>query len=990
MRPTTPLRLFGARLLSALVAWTMTFGPITAAYGAATPLADVPIAAKVSAKPNIIYTLDDSGSMQYNFLPDYVTSTAASINVSLTRQGPISTKYRARTNSVAAIANISVGDWINVIGANQAEYNGFFQVISKPTGTTLEYEVGTVAATPITVAAGYGNIQIVTSAAYCRSGNGTTPCAQQSVSINQAGSVITGNTITRPSPITTGGLVTATLTNTATNLANVNPGDSILISQSGTAATKPGTTSDPYYGIFTVVAKPTSTTITYQITAVANTTPLTATGNKNLIFQNSTTFAAPPLHAADFNRLAYNPSVTYTAPKKADGTPLTNTGTDANGNYAYNSTQWATPSVDRDPYSAYETAAGVTPMWAASVKDDLSIKVAVQLYCNTDWPILVNEPNGPATALDAGDQNGQYQATKGAYCRINGTKYDVSASSGAPAAAADYNYPWSPSTGGLTGAQFFYRQNNNKILWCDSSSPYWPRNTSAGQITGCLGGTPVYTGGGVVTQQKCNRDSNVCNPTLALRNYTPSSCKTDPTAMYCTPGTGGSSSSTPGLGTGSLPECLACNCNTDYVQNTGHCSVNTGTVCVGNYGVLGGNASCPDTVSTGTLTSCTGGTPIYAKNTGPNCNTVLWDPYTNANIASGLTMLGDSNAAGKVCRHNNQSYTIAGVPSVGGLFSYPRTNAGDVDPANKAGGTTPFGYPLTQTGAFTTAVSSSCPAIGTTVQIPRHYYVVDTIQFCDNRIVTADVQWRGFGAGACQTRNDLAQYKEVKYGTFTRVDLFPSNTQAFPGNTNFAATSAGQYPKGTPANPSSRVWLAGTSPGPDNSESINYANWYAYYSTRLLAAKTTSATAFSYLTNVPPDPIGYRVGFHNLGEEPTGYGGGGTPIIWQNVADWDLTQRTAWYGKLFGVAVNNYKTPTLDAMLRIGNLIETGSSSGLPASINPLPAGTTTTSCSPTVRPTRSRRSPRRATRTRRCRARCRSPRATPSSRIRRTTSSTR
>ncbi len=82
MRPSTPLRLLGARLLSALVAWTMTFGPITAAYGAATPLADMPIAAKVSAKPNIVYTLDDSGSMQYNFLPDYVTSTAANIKVS--------------------------------------------------------------------------------------------------------------------------------------------------------------------------------------------------------------------------------------------------------------------------------------------------------------------------------------------------------------------------------------------------------------------------------------------------------------------------------------------------------------------------------------------------------------------------------------------------------------------------------------------------------------------------------------------------------------------------------------------------------------------------------------------------------------------------------------------------------------------------------------------------------------------------------------------
>ncbi|MFO1412486.1 MAG: PilC/PilY family type IV pilus protein [Burkholderiales bacterium] len=928
MRPTTPLRLFGARMLCALVAWTMSFGPITAAYGAATPLADVPIAAKVSAKPNIFYTLDDSGSMQYNFLPDYVTSTAASISLSsITRSGTTAT---ATGGGVTAI---SVGDWVNIIGATPAVYNGFYQVLTKPSSTQFTYTMASVPGSSASTAAGYSAIQVVTSAAYCRSGNGTTPCTQQPVNISSTGTAISTTSITRPGPISGGGAVTATATGTAANFLPLNTGDTVLI-QNSSAGGPPGNSSDPYYGVF-VITKTSATTFTYTINAVANTTPLSAAGGRQVVIQGGSTFAAPPLHAADFNRLAYNPAVTYTAPRKADGTPLTNTGTDSNGNYGYNALKWSTPSVDRDPYAAYETAAGVTPMWAATVKDDLGIKVAVPLYCNTDWPILVNEPNGPATALDAGDQNGQYQTTKGAWCRINGTAYDASVTSGAPAAVADYNYPWQSSSG-ANGPQYFYRQLSNKSLWCDNTSPYWPRST--GTITGCQGGTPIYTGG-TTNQQKCNKDSNVCNPTLALRTYNPASCKTDPPAMYCVPGTGGSGSGTPG--TGSLPECLACNCVADTPVNSGHCSINTGTVCTGTYGVLGGNAACPDVTTTGTLTGCSGGTPIYAKVGSPSCTTVLWDPYTNANVAAGTTLLADSNAAGVVCRHNNQSYTIAGVPSVGGLFSYPRTNLGDVAPANKAGGTTPFGYPLTQTGAFTTQITGSCPTVGTTVQIPRHYYVVDSIQFCDNRTVTADVQWRGFGAGACQSRNDLARYKEVKYGTFTRVDLFPTNALPFPGNANFAATGSGQYPKGTPANPSYRVWLASSNPGPDNSESINYANWYAYYSTRLLAAKTTSATAFSYLTNVPPDPIAYRVGFHNLGEEPTGYGGNGTPIIWQNVGDWDLAQRTAWYGKLFGVAVNNYKTPTLDAMLRIGNLVETGGAGGLPASINPLPGGAT-------------------------------------------------
>ena len=85
------------------------------------------------------------------------------------------------------------------------------------------------------------------------------------------------------------------------------------------------------------------------------------------------------------------------------------------------------------------------------------------------------------------------------------------------------------------------------------------------------------------------------------------------------------------------------------------------------------------------------------------------------------------------------------------------------------------------------------------------------------------------------------------------------------------------------------------------------------------------------LTPVAPEPVGYRVGFHKLGEEPVGFGGGGKPIIWLDVNDWDPTvaapnQLTAWYDKLFGISVSTFKTPTLGAMMRIGNLVETGGS----------------------------------------------------------------
>jgi Tfp pilus tip-associated adhesin PilY1 len=930
MRTTSQTWSLATRALCAVVAFTMTFSPL-AAFAAPTPLSDIPIAAKVSAKPNIVYTLDDSGSMQYNYLPDYAVNSAGNVNVGVVRilavtPPPSGTVYRARATA-AGLASVSVGDWVNIIGAAQPEYNGFVKVEHKNTATSIDYNIPGMPATPATIAINYPAIQVVTSAAYCRSGAAAGPCAAQAMNVNSVGTTYAATSITRPGPISNGGLVTATATGTAANFANLNTGDIVLITNSTTGVTKPGTSSDPYYGYF-VITKISSTQFTYQITAVANITPLSAGGARLIGDSGAANFAAPPMHAADFNRLAYNPLVTYNAPKKANGLPLTNTGTDANGNYASTLGLWTSASVDRDPFGSYEAV----KMWPTNPKDDLSIKVGVPLYCNTDWPILVNEPNGPATARDAGDVNGQYMPGSGAYCRINGTRYDASATSGAPAANADYNYPWQ-SSNGTNGPEFFYRVLTTKRLWCDSTSPWWPRS---GTILSCNGGTATTTTGPPVPQT-CVTRAKICNPTVASRTYIPPACKTDPPAMYCLPNIGGSDGNS--LGTGTLPECLACDCNADTNPTPPKwCSITNAACNV--------NSDCPDQPGATTITSCVTGNPVYQKVSSPSCTSLMFDPYTNANKAPSKTLLQDANDpnGGVVCRHNNLAYTQTGLPSAGGLFTYSRTNAGDVFAANKAGGTTPKGYALAQTGAFTTPVDNSCPAVGPTVQIPRHYYVIDWVQFCDNRDFTVNGQWRGFGAGTCQAANDLQRFKEVKYGQFLRVDLFPSNSAAFPG---FAANP--DFPPSPTPYPGGRQFLAGATPGPDNSEAINYANWYAYYSTRLLAAKSTSATAFSFLTPLAGEQPAYRVGFHNLGEEPVGFGGAGTPIVWLDVRDWDpttvvsagKTQIELWYEKLFGISVSTFKTPTLGAMLRVGNLFETGGAGGLPASINPLPATAT-------------------------------------------------
>jgi type IV pilus assembly protein PilY1 len=776
MLTANPPRRALRRSMARVLAWILVLGQLalpmsTFAQTVPPALADQPIAAKVSAKPNIVYTLDDSGSMQYNFLPDYVVSNSnvsAAIS-SLTRSGTTATA------TVPSTAALSTGDYVTIAGATQPEYNGVF-AITIIDATHFSYVISGAPVTPAT-----GAKTFTTGSTYCRAGNNIGPCTQT--------------------------------------------------------------------------------------------------------LQQNLNYTSPPFFASSFNRLTYNPNVTYLPPVKADGTPFTVAGsTDANGNYAYTAALWGSASVQRDAYGA---------MFATATKDNLSAKVSVPLYCNTTWPLDTTY----------GDANGEYLAGAGAWCRINGTAYDASALSGAPAVADDYNYPYSPTTG--TGAQYFYLQLGAKILYCDQTSPYYPRNAT---ITSCNGGTPVYS---AAQAQVCKQGGKICNPLPALRNFNQAGCTASMSAAqasaWCKPNTGGSDGASPGIG--EVPECSACTCKADTDNPNGNCrlaSTGTGGSGAGCSGPFDTPGVCPDWGST--ITSCTGGTPVYGL-ASATCNTVIWDPATNAPDVSGTRMVDDSNGNGYVCRHNNQTYAVGGVA---GLFKFPVPGAGDltqVYAANQA---------LGQLGKFTTAISSGCPAVGTTVAIPRHYYTVDSVQFCDQRITAANDQWRGFGTGVCQAKNDLTHYQNVKYGKFTRYGLYASSPKAFP---------------------SGRTWLAAVSPGPDNSESINYANWYAYYATRLNAAKTTSGIAFANLTNVPPDPVSYRVGFHNLGDEPVDQGGTDAPIKWVDVADWDLTQRTAWYSALYGIKVTNFKTPIMSAMVRIGNLFERGSSSGLDTTVvNPLPA----------------------------------------------------
>jgi type IV pilus assembly protein PilY1 len=579
-------------------------------------------------------------------------------------------------------------------------------------------------------------------------------------------------------------------------------------------------------------------------------------------------FNFPPFWAADFNHLTYDPNITYTAPKKYDGSSYS----DETAAFTTNFTK-----VQPDPFLA-----------PATFNQNLAVNVAVPVYCNTDWPLLKNDTATTSSLQrsDIGDAlYGEYSAGSGAWCRINGTKYDASITSGAPAAIDDYNYPWQ-NNAAPNGPQYFYRPLAKKTLWCDTTSPYRPRTAT---ITGCTGGVPVT---GAPVQQKCNQNAKTCEPVVANRVYTPAACGVVANQPnYCVPGLNGSDGFSPGTGT-VASECTACTCNKTYQPAGGKCSI-TNAACSGPFGVSGGDPACPD--QPGPITGCTGGTPIYAL-AGFSCTALMWDPGTNAPKVPNTTLLADSQNLGQVCRHNNQTYATGGAA---GLFKYPAPVAGypgDVSAADTA---------LGMKGTFRTSVAdATCTMnVGTTITIPRHYYKVDSVQFCDTPIGVNNDQWKGFGTGVCQNKNDFTTYKNVKYGQFHRVGLV-NDGRTFAYTDPFTGV------------PGTRTWAQ---------EMTNYSNWYAYYRTRVLAAKTTSAIAFSYLDQT------WRVGLHTLSTPATN---------WVDVNDWMPglgQQRDKWYTKLFAVTIPPAQTPTLDALLRVGELFKTGA--GGAGSLPAMPEG---------------------------------------------------
>ncbi|HVY04484.1 MAG TPA: PilC/PilY family type IV pilus protein [Burkholderiales bacterium] len=177
---------------------------------------------------------------------------------------------------------------------------------------------------------------------------------------------------------------------------------------------------------------------------------------------------------------------------------------------------------------------------------------------------------------------------------------------------------------------------------------------------------------------------------------------------------------------------------------------------------------------------------------------------------------------------------------------------------------------------LTTCVAATAPS-GTNVN-PAF------VRYC-NTLANANANAPVTGAGTCQAKY-TSTYLYPRYGKFTRTNIVP------------ATTSYGGRPN--------RIDCASAPSCTYSEEMTNFANWYAYYRTRIQFMKTAAGQAFLPIDNR------YRVGFITINP--------GSPVstsYYLPIATFDSSQKQSWYN-LFYSQTPSGGTPLREALSRVG------------------------------------------------------------------------
>jgi type IV pilus assembly protein PilY1 len=291
-------------------------------------------------------------------------------------------------------------------------------------------------------------------------------------------------------------------------------------------------------------------------------------------------------------------------------------------------------------------------------------------------------------------------------------------------------------------------------------------------------------------------------------------------------------------------------------------------------------------------------------------------------------LLEDANSSGTVCRHNNKAYAAITINNADGTTtSVAAVAAGAFNYPNNV-----FNVPVVAgTGA------NACTATPRFKSVPRHFWATN-VEWCDTALGSGP--WTGYGdnAGSCQSfkdsthvfprfykfgsgPTDAAYLDNVANPAMQRIDLISGNTYSYTYKSVDWTNVSGPTVTGTDT--VTRTYAE---------EMENYANWFAYYRTRIQAVK--SVVSLSFL-GVDPTTSKFnvddqfRVGLHTLSNVPT------TTFV--PVDDFTAAQKTSWATQLFGLSIRMAQdTPNLSAIARIGEYYRTGTSTDLNVTADPI------------------------------------------------------
>ena len=107
-----------------------------------------------------------------------------------------------------------------------------------------------------------------------------------------------------------------------------------------------------------------------------------------------------------------------------------------------------------------------------------------------------------------------------------------------------------------------------------------------------------------------------------------------------------------------------------------------------------------------------------------------------------------------------------------------------------------------------------------------------------------------------------------------------------------------------------KVIVSATSSPTGGDERVNFANWFSYYRIRIMMMKSGAGRAFS---TIGPS---YRIGFMTIYATPSG---STTDPEFLKIADFDATQKTSWYSKVYATSPTS-GTPLRTALSTAGRM----------------------------------------------------------------------